>query len=195
MLTNYSLRIWKIFWSQMTFSWTRHKKVVSFWEWFILLFLLSLSPFGRLMSPPKLEYWCMEKCMKSILSLSLKAKLNKMDILIVNSKYIQYILEHEYRGLCPFLLELKWNKKNQLVSSLEGFPNPLYSWDRLSVQAVINTALAFVRTSLYFRDLVFHFCIISRPHGEGHPSQTLPAARDSGCCSLHTLTWMLMRVQ
>lgn len=93
---------------------------------------------------------------KNIQTLSLKEKLNKVDILTVNSKYIKYILENEQGGFCPFLLELK-ERKNHLVSSSEGLPNQLSLCDRFSVQAVTDTTLAFVRTSFYFGALVPQF--------------------------------------
>lgn len=54
----------------------------------------------------------------------------------------------------------------KLKKLLEGFPGQLCLCDRLSVQAVSNTALACVRTSFCFWDLVSHFGIVSRPHGE-----------------------------
>lgn len=87
--------------------------------------------------------------MKKHSNLDLKAKLSKADILTVNSKYVKYILENEQGGFCPFLLELK-ERKSHLVSSSEGFPNQLPLCERFSVQAVINTALPFVRSSFYF---------------------------------------------
>lgn len=44
-----------------------------------------------------------------------------MDILTINSKFIQYILENQQGGFCSFLLQLK-ERQNRWVSSQSGFP-------------------------------------------------------------------------